>query len=49
MAGTEADRGETRVDVDEGVVMVGDMELARVLGSVIVAMADKGALPLVTC
>jgi hypothetical protein len=46
--GSEADRGEARVAVLEVVVVVGDAELALVLGPVAVGMADEGNLPLRT-
>ena len=38
--GAEADRGETRVDSLPVVVVVGDVQLARVLGGVVVGVAD---------
>lgn len=46
VGGTEADGWKTRVDIDEGVVVVCDAKLAGVFTSVAVAVADKGALPL---
>lgn len=44
--GSEADRGETRVDLLEVVVVVGDVQLACVLSGVAVGVTDEGALPL---
>ena len=49
MGGSEADRGETRVDLLEVVVVVGDAQLAGVLGGVVVGVADERALPLLRC
>jgi hypothetical protein len=46
--GSEADRGQARVAVLEVVVVVGDAELALVLGSVAVGVTDEGNLPLCT-
>lgn len=47
MCGPEADGRETGVDIDEGIVVVGDFELAGVFRSVTVGVADKGAFPVV--
>lgn len=44
MACAEADGWKTRVDVGEVVVMVRDMELARVLVSVVVRVSDQATL-----
>jgi hypothetical protein len=41
VAGAKTDRGQTGVDVDEGVVVVGHTELAGVLSSVAVAVANE--------
>lgn len=49
MGGAEADRREAGVDPLEVVVVVGDTELARVFASVVVGVADQGALPLQQC
>jgi hypothetical protein len=49
VCGSEADRRETRVDLLEVVVVVGDAQLASVLVSVVVGVADEGALPLLRC
>lgn len=46
MSGTKSDRGKTRVDVDEAVVMVGHAELASILCGVAVAVANERTLPL---
>lgn len=46
VASTESKRWETRVDVDERVVVVGDAELATILRGVAIGVADEGALPL---
>lgn len=47
VAGTEAERGATRVDVGEVVVGVGDDQVAGVLIGVGVAVADERGLPVV--
>lgn len=49
MAGAEAEGGETRVDVDERVVVVGDVQLAAVLVAVGGGVADESSLPLDKC
>jgi hypothetical protein len=46
VGGAETDRGEARVDLLKVVVVVGDAELAFVLGGVVVGVTDEGALPL---
>lgn len=46
MAGAEAERGQTRVDIVPVVVMVCYVQLALVLGGIAVAVADKRPLPL---
>ena len=40
MAGSEADRWQTRVDAGERVMMVGYVEFAFVLGGIVVRVAD---------
>lgn len=47
VAGTEAERRTTRVDVGEIVVGIGDDQVAGVLVGVGVAVADEGGLPVV--
>ena len=47
MAGTEAERGGTGVDVVPVVVGVGDAEVAGVLVAVAVGVADEGSLVVV--
>lgn len=47
VAGTEADAGHARVDVDPVVVVLGHVEEAGVLGAVGVGVADEGGLPVV--
>lgn len=49
MGGAEANRGKTRVDLLEVVVVVGDAELALVLSAVVVGVTDERALPLRRC
>jgi hypothetical protein len=46
VAGTEAQRRGTRVDVVPPVVVVGDAEVASVLGTVAGRVSDQRALPL---
>lgn len=48
VGGSEADRGETGVDVLEVVVVVGDAQLALV-GLSVVGVAHQGTLPLLQC
>jgi hypothetical protein len=47
VAGTEADAGGARVDVVPVVVVLGDAEVAGVLGAVGVGVPDEGRLPVV--
>jgi hypothetical protein len=46
VSGAETDRRQTRVDANEGVVVVGNVKLALVLGGVVVRVAYERALPL---
>lgn len=46
MADTETDRRKTRGHGLEGVVVVGDVQLALVLAGVVVGVTDQGTLPL---
>lgn len=46
MAGTKANRGETRIDVDETIMVICHMEFAGVLGAVAVTVANEGTFPL---
>jgi hypothetical protein len=47
VARAEAERRRARADVIPVVVVVGDTEVALVLGAVVVGMADEGCLPLI--
>ena len=49
MPRAEAERGKTRVDALPVVVVVGNVQLACVLGGVAVGVADEGAFPLRVC
>lgn len=49
VGGTETDRGETRVDPLEVVVVVSNAELAFILTGVAVGVTDERALPLSLC
>lgn len=46
VGGTEADRGETRVDALEVVVVVSDAQLTLVFGAIVVRMTNERTLPL---
>jgi hypothetical protein len=47
VSGAKTQRWETRVDIGEVVVMIGDVEFARVLAAVAVRVADERAFPVV--
>lgn len=46
VAGAEAEAGAAAVDIGEVVVVVGDGQVALVLGAVVVGVSDERALPL---
>lgn len=47
MCGAKPDQGTARATILPVVVGIGDMEVPPILGAVAVAVADKGALPVI--
>jgi hypothetical protein len=47
VCGAKADQGTARATILPVVVGIGDMEVPTILGAVAVAVADKGALPVI--